>query len=139
MMHAIDITYAPFIFPCDVLPFHNVEHVESFDCDDISMNIPCYEHFTFPPIACNMLNTYSFPCIAYNGDNDACVVTTWSNNCSFPRFVGIKDKILNMFCARCLQFSPISATKMLKNCSFQCLVAIMLICLSMRLPHSFLN
>jgi hypothetical protein len=36
-------------------------------------------------------------------DNDACVVTTLSNNCSFPRFVDNKDKILNMFCAQFLQ------------------------------------
>jgi hypothetical protein len=52
--------------------------------------------FTFPPIACNMLNTCSFPYITCNDDNDACVVTTLLNKCSFPRFVDNKDKILNM-------------------------------------------
>jgi hypothetical protein len=31
-----------------------------------------------------------------------CLITL-SNNCSFPRFVDNKDKILNMFCAQCLQ------------------------------------
>jgi hypothetical protein len=80
------------------------------------------ECFTLPPVACNMFNNFSFPCIACNDDDDACVVTTLSNNCSFPRFVDNKDKILNMFCAQCLQYSSINATKMLNNCSFQCLV-----------------
>jgi hypothetical protein len=80
MDDAIDITYAPFIFPYDALPLHNVEHVESFDCDDISMNMPLYECFTFPPTACNMLNNCSFPCTACTNDNDACVETTLSNN-----------------------------------------------------------
>jgi hypothetical protein len=47
MDDAIDITYDLFIFPCNALPLHNDEHVE-FDCDDISMNMPCYECFTFP-------------------------------------------------------------------------------------------
>jgi hypothetical protein len=32
------------------------------------------------------------------------------------------DKTLNMFCSQCLQHSYINATKMLKTCSFQCLV-----------------
>jgi hypothetical protein len=52
-----------------------------------------HECFTLSPIACNMLNNCSFPCIACNDDNDACVVTTLSNNFSFPRFVDNKDKI----------------------------------------------
>jgi hypothetical protein len=69
-----------------------------------------------------MLNNCSFPCIACNDDNDTLVVTTLPNNCSFPRFVDNKDKILNMFCAQCLQYSSINATKMLNNCSFKCLV-----------------
>jgi hypothetical protein len=89
----------------------------------VDMNMLSYECFTLSPIACNMLNNCSFPCIACNDDNDACVVTTLSNNCSFSRFVDNKDKILNMFCAQCLQFSSINATKMLNNCSFQCLVS----------------
>jgi hypothetical protein len=46
-----------------------------------------------------MMKNCSFPCIACYDDNDACVVTTLSNNCSFPRFVDNKDKLLNMFCA----------------------------------------
>jgi hypothetical protein len=88
----------------------------------VDMNMLSYECFTLSPIACNMLNNCSFPCIACNDDNDACVVTTLPNNCSFPRFVDNKDKILNMFCAQCLQYSSINATKMLNNCSFKCLV-----------------
>jgi hypothetical protein len=32
------------------------------------------------------------------------------------------DNNLNMFFYRCSQFFPINATKMLNNCSFQCLV-----------------
>jgi hypothetical protein len=55
-------------------------------------------------------------------DNDAYVVTTLSTNCSFPRFVDNQDKILNMFCAQGLQYSPINAAKMLNDCSFKCLV-----------------
>jgi hypothetical protein len=29
---------------------------------------------------------------------------------------------VNMFCAQCLQYSPINAIKILNDCSFQCLV-----------------
>src|SRR5215212_8598114 len=93
--------------------------VEVVACDTLTM--PCYECFDFYPIACNMSNNFSFPCIACNVDNDACVVTTLPNNFSFPRFVDNNDEILNMFCATCLQYSPISATKMMNNFSFQCL------------------
>jgi hypothetical protein len=116
------MSYASFTFPCDAFHEPNVEHVESFDYDDNDMNMPSYECFTFPTIACNMLNNCSSPCIACNDDNYACVVTTLSNNCSFPRFVDNKDKILNMVCAQCLQYSSINATKMLNNWSFKCLV-----------------
>jgi hypothetical protein len=77
-------SYPSFTFPCDALHETNVEHVESFEYDDNDMNMPSYECFTLPPIACNMLNNCSFPCIACTDDNDACVVTTLSNNCSFP-------------------------------------------------------
>ena len=78
---------------------------------------------SFPCIACNMLNNCSSPCISCNDDNDACyVVTNLMNNCSFPRFLYNNDKTLNMFCAKCLQFSPINASKMFNNCSSQCLV-----------------
>ena len=124
-MHDLDDTnamsYASFIFPCDALLDTNiVDHVDLIACDNMTM--PCYECFDFYPIACNMSNNFSFPCIACNVDNDACVVTTLPNNCSFPRFVDNNDQMLNMFCATCLQYSPINATKMLNNCSFQCLV-----------------
>jgi hypothetical protein len=44
------------------------------------MNMLSYECFTLSPIACNMLNNCSFPYIACNDDNDACVVATLSNN-----------------------------------------------------------
>jgi hypothetical protein len=88
-LHDIDdphaMSYASFTFPCDALHEPNVEHVESFEYDD-DMNMPSYECFNFTPIACNMLNNYSFPCIDYNDDNDACVVTTLTYNLSFPRF-----------------------------------------------------
>jgi hypothetical protein len=77
----------------------------------VDMNMLSYECFNLSPIACIMLNNCSFPCIACNYDNDACVVTTLSNNCSFPRFVDNKNKILNMFCAQCLQYYSINATK----------------------------
>jgi hypothetical protein len=116
------MSYASFTFPCDVLLQNIIEHANLPSCDDNDMNMSSYECFTFPPIACNMLNNCSFPCIACNDDNDACVVTTLSNNCSFHRFVDNKDKILNMFCAQCLQYSSINATQMLNNCSFQYLV-----------------
>jgi hypothetical protein len=88
----------------------------------VNMNMLSYECFTLSPIACDRLNNCSFPCIACNDDNDVCVVTTLPNNCSFPRFVDNKDKIMNMFCAQCLQYSSINATKMLNTCSFKCLV-----------------
>nr|XP_051216091.1 uncharacterized protein LOC127333725 [Lolium perenne]XP_051216092.1 uncharacterized protein LOC127333725 [Lolium perenne]XP_051216093.1 uncharacterized protein LOC127333725 [Lolium perenne]XP_051216094.1 uncharacterized protein LOC127333725 [Lolium perenne]XP_051216095.1 uncharacterized protein LOC127333725 [Lolium perenne]XP_051216096.1 uncharacterized protein LOC127333725 [Lolium perenne]XP_051216097.1 uncharacterized protein LOC127333725 [Lolium perenne]XP_051216098.1 uncharacterized p len=123
-MHDLDDTiamsYACFIFPCDALLDNIVDHVELLACDNMVM--PCYESFTFSPIACNMSNNCSFPCIACNDDTNACVVTTLMNNCSFPRFVDNNDKILNMFCDIYLQYSPINATKMLNTCSFQCLV-----------------
>jgi hypothetical protein len=58
-LHDIDnfhaLYYASFTFPCDALHEPNVEHVESFEYDDV-MNMPSYECFTFTPIACNMLN-----------------------------------------------------------------------------------
>src|SRR3954469_9800735 len=75
-------------------------------------------------VACHMMNNCSFPCIACSdADNDAChVVTNLKNNCSFPIFVDNNDKTLNMFCTRCLQYSSILASKMMNNCSFQCLV-----------------
>src|SRR3954465_13372465 len=44
------------------------------------------------------------------------------NNCSFPMFVDNNNKTLNMLCTRCLQYSSILASKMMNNCSFQCLV-----------------
>jgi hypothetical protein len=64
----------------------------------VDMNMLSCECFTLSPIACNMLNNCSFPCIACNDDNDTFVVKTLPNNCSFPRFVDNKDRILNMFC-----------------------------------------
>jgi hypothetical protein len=88
----------------------------------VDMNMLSYECFTLYPITCNMLNNCSFPCIACNDDNDNFVVTTLPNNCSFPRFINNKDKIVNMFCAQCLQYSSIIATKMLNTCSFKYLV-----------------
>jgi hypothetical protein len=88
----------------------------------VDMTMLRYECFTLSPIACNMLNNCSFPCIACHDDNDTFIVTTLPNNCSFPRFVDNKDRILNMFCAQCLQYSSINATKMLNTCSFKCLV-----------------
>jgi hypothetical protein len=69
------------------------------------MKMLSYECFNLSPIACNMLNNCSFPYIACNADNDTLVVTTLPNNCTFPRIVDNKDKNLNMFCAKCLQFS----------------------------------
>src|SRR3954470_16918675 len=64
-MHAMDdtcdITYASFIFPCDALPLHNIAHVELFDCDTISIHIPGYTSFVYPPIALDMLCHGSYP------------------------------------------------------------------------------
>ena len=104
-LHAMDATfdiaYESFTFPCDTLPLHHVDHEDLIDCNDIAIGMPCYECFTFSPIACNMSTNCSFPCIACNDDND----TT-----------------MNMLCTQCLNYSPIVASKMLNNCSFQCLV-----------------
>jgi len=91
--------------------------------DDAMIPLVDMKNDELHPIACNMLNNCSFPCIARNDDNDDCyVVTTLSNNCSFPRFVDNNVKTLNMFCAKCLQYSSVVASNMMNNCSFQCLV-----------------
>ena len=49
-----DISYASFLFPCDALPLHNIDHVELFDCDIIAINMPCYASCVYPPIAMDM-------------------------------------------------------------------------------------
>lgn len=58
LLHAMDdfgaITYDSFIFLCDDLPLHIVDHVELFDCDDLAIHIPCYESFIYPTIALDM-------------------------------------------------------------------------------------
>src|SRR3954464_7068244 len=71
-----------------------------------------------------MLNNCSFPCIACNDDDNGPghVVTNSMNNCSFSMCGDDNDKTLNMFCTGCLQYSSILASKMMNNCSFQCLV-----------------
>ena len=118
-LHELDDTiamsYASFTLPCDTCA-NIVDHVELVAYDNMSM--PCYESFTFSPIACNMSNNCSFPCIACNENDNACVVTTLMNNCSFRRLVDTNDKMLNMFCATLLKYSPINATKMLNTCYF---------------------
>ncbi len=117
----IAMSHASFTFPCDTCDTTIVDHVELVAYDNISM--PCYECFELLPLACNMSHNCSFLCVACNDDDDdARVVTTLPNNCCFQRFVDNNDTILNMFCEKCLQYSPISATKMLNTCSFQCLV-----------------
>src|SRR4051812_49047071 len=84
-MHAMDdtcdITYASLIFPCDALPLHNIDHVELFDCDTISIHMPCYTSFVYPPIdsgmlchashsispvACYKMNAFYFTCFVCN-------------------------------------------------------------------------
>ena len=114
-MHAMDdtfdVTYARFIFPCDTLPLDNihhmvhVDHVELFDCDDIAIDMPCYEPFTFPIVACNMMNNCSSTCFACNDEiNVCCVPTNLMNNCSFPKFVHNNDIPLGMLCYKCQVF-----------------------------------
>jgi hypothetical protein len=121
-LHELDdpiaMSYASFTFPCDTCAI--VDHVEVVACDTLTM--PCYECFDFYPIACNMSNNCYFLCVTCNDDDDARVVTTLPNNCSLLRFVDNNDKMLHIFCAICLQYSPINATKILNTCSFQCLV-----------------
>jgi len=68
-LHAMDdsfeVTYDSFLFPCDTLFETNVDQVELPICDDFAMSMPCYECFYFSPIvACNMLNNFSFTCVA---------------------------------------------------------------------------
>src|SRR3954466_7113380 len=46
-----DITHASLIFPCDALPLYNIDDVELFDCDIISVNMPCYASCVYPPIS----------------------------------------------------------------------------------------
>jgi hypothetical protein len=114
------MSYACFFFPCDALHDNIVDHVELIACDNMTM--ACYESFTFSPIAYNMSNNCSLPSIACNENDNSCVVITLMNDCSFHRLVDNNDKNLNMFCAKCLQYSPINATKILNIFSFQCLV-----------------
>ena len=76
MDDTFDIAYESFLFPCDALPLHNVDHVELLDCDDISIDMPCYRRFIFPIVACNMMNNCSLKCVACNDDiNVWCVAT----------------------------------------------------------------
>jgi hypothetical protein len=58
------------------------------------------------------------PCDALLDNNDDHVELLVCDNLTMPCY----DKTLNMFCAICLQYSPFNGTKMLNNCSFQCLV-----------------
>jgi hypothetical protein len=114
-LHDIDDSHAmlfvSFPFPCDALHESNVEHVDSFYYDDNDMSMPSYECFSLPLIACNMLNNCSFPCIACNDNNDACVVTTLSNNCSLPRFVDNKDIFLTCFMHNACNILPLMQPK----------------------------
>jgi hypothetical protein len=117
-LHAMDdcsdISYASFTFPCDDLVPTNDDHVESFACDDIAIDMPCYRCFIFPPvIASNMLNNCSFRCLDCNDAMNACVVTNLMNNCSFPMFVRNYDIPLGMLCNECSTNSPIA-------CNFIC-------------------
>ncbi|KAK1681163.1 hypothetical protein QYE76_042011 [Lolium multiflorum] len=84
-MHDLDdpfaTSHATFIFPCDTLLVNIVDHVEVNACD--TMTMPCYESFTFSPLACN--------------DNDydnTCVVPPLMNTCSLHRVVDNNDNML---------------------------------------------
>ncbi|KAK1605356.1 hypothetical protein QYE76_029029 [Lolium multiflorum] len=86
-MHDLDdpfaTSHATFIFPCDTLLVNIVDHVEVNACD--TMTMPCYESFTFSPLACN--------------DNDydnTCVVPPLMNTCSLHRVVDNNDNISNV-------------------------------------------
>jgi hypothetical protein len=86
-MHDLDDTFATshatFIFPCDALLDNMVDHVELIACD--TMNMPCYESFTFSPLACH--------------NDHACVVTPLMNTCYFNRVVDNNDNIsFRMLC-----------------------------------------
>nr|XP_051207205.1 uncharacterized protein LOC127322837 isoform X2 [Lolium perenne]XP_051207206.1 uncharacterized protein LOC127322837 isoform X2 [Lolium perenne] len=70
--------------------------------DPIAMS---YASFTFPCDTCDTT-------IVDHVEIVAC------DNLTMPCY----DTNLNMFCATCLQYSPINATKILNTCSFQCLV-----------------
>ena len=95
MDNTFDITYDSFIFPCDTS--HNVDHVKIFDCDDISIDMPCYRCFVYPLIACDMPNNCSFKYFACNEDTNACCcVTNLMNNCSLSMFVENHPISLNM-------------------------------------------
>ena len=92
MDDTFDVTYESFLFPCDALPLHNVDHVELLDCDDIDIDMPCYSRFIFPPIIeSNMLTNCSFKCFDCNDDK------------------------LNAN-----EISPPIACKMMNNCSLKC-------------------
>jgi hypothetical protein len=121
MDDTFDITYDSFIFPCDDLPSHNVDHVELFDCDAISIDMPCYRYFVYPLIACDMPNNFSSTCFACNDDINAnCVVTNLMNNCSLPMFVDNHAISLNVYYHECSPISPIVACNKMNNCYFTC-------------------
>ena len=111
MDDTLDVTYESFIFPCDDLTLHNVDHVELYKCDDIAIDMSCYEAFIFPTIACN--DTHHMV-----DKNDCCVATNLMINFSFPMFVDNHASTMNMLCHKCLNYSPIVASKMLNNFSF---------------------
>ena len=70
----IDMSHATLTTTCDTF----VDHVESYSCDDIDVNMPCYSSFIFsmddnwdtievsPPIACNEQHIYPSKCLARN-------------------------------------------------------------------------
>jgi hypothetical protein len=124
-LHAMDdtcsTTYASFIFPCDTLPLHNVDHVKLFDCDDIAIDMPCYRSFVYPLIVCNMPENFSFKCFACNDDTNTCsVVTNLMNNCSLPMFVNNHAIFFNMNYHECSTITPMVACNKINNCSFAC-------------------
>jgi hypothetical protein len=61
---------------------------------------------------------FLFSCDALLDNNVEHVELVACDNLTMPCY----DKMLDMFCATCLQCSPINATKVLNTFSFQCLV-----------------
>ena len=123
----IDVTYASFPFTCDVLPCTHIEHVDSSICDDIAIDMLCPKCLQYSPIvASKMLNNCSFKCLVCNNvemlDNEFAPMASSLFGDFSCAHIDNHDHVFRALCNKCLNYSPIVASKMLNNCSFKCLV-----------------
>ena len=79
-----------------------------------------------PIVASNMLNNCSFKCLVCNNvemlDNEFTPIASSLFGDFSCAHIDNLDHAFRALCNKCLNYSPIVATKMLNNCSFKCLV-----------------